>query len=173
MRRAPRPRSRAVGALVDNVAVNHSARKARAAAISLVALALGTTASAPAQSPDSSDWGYYGGDMFGQRFSSLDQINRSNVKRLQVAWIYRTGELGAGSAQARRLTFEATPVLAFGRLYLETGTNIVIALDPVSGRELWRYDPRTDRARRYAEYTSRGVSIWASSDPRRTGPCVR
>jgi quinoprotein glucose dehydrogenase len=139
----------------------------------LAALALGAAAATPAQSPEASDWGYYGGDMFGQRYSSLDQINRANVRRLTVAWTYRTGELGAGFAQARRLTFEATPVLAFGRLYLETGTNIVIALDPVTGREQWRFDPRVDRTRRYAESTSRGVSVWAATDPRRTGPCVR
>ena len=139
----------------------------------LAALALGAAAATPAQSPEASDWGYYGGDMFGQRYSSVDQINRANVRRLTVAWTYRTGELGAGFAQARRLTFEATPILAFGRLYLETGTNIVIALDPVSGSEQWRFDPRVDRTRRYAESTSRGVSVWAIADPRRTGPCVR
>lgn len=145
----------------------------RARALCLAALALGAAAATPAQSPEASDWGYYGGDMFGQRYSSLDQINRANVRHLSVAWTYRTGELGAGFAQARRLTFEATPVLAFGRLYLETGTNIVIALDPASGHELWRFDPRVDRTRRYAESTSRGVSVWASTDPRRIGPCPR
>src|SRR6201997_401704 len=158
--------SRSCAGLKDNAAMTRLT-------LCLAALALGAAAATPAQSPEASDWGYYGGDMFGQRYSSLDQITRANVRRLTVAWTYRTGELGAGFAQARRLTFEATPVLAFGRLYLETGTNIVIALDPVSGRELWRYDPRVDRARRYAEFTARGVSVWASSDPNRTGPCAR
>ena len=140
----------------------------------LAALALGAAAATPAQSPEASDWGYYGGDMFGQRHSSLDQINRANVRRLAVAWTYRTGELGAGFVQARRLTFEATPILAFGRLYLETGTNVVIALDPVTGREQWRFDPHVDRTRRYSESSSRGVSVWASTDPR-AGPksCLR
>lgn len=150
-----------------------SGRPRARVALSLAALALGAAARAPAQSPEASDWGYYGGDMFGQRFSSLDQINRANVRRLVVAWTYRTGELGAGYAQARRLTFEATPVLAFGRLYLETGTNIVIALDPATGREQWRFDPRVERTRRYSENTSRGVSVWASTDPRWSGPCAR
>src|SRR5437773_1559114 len=122
-----------------------------------------------AQSPDASDWGYYGGDAFGQRFSSLDEINRTNVSRLSVAWTYRTAELGAGLTRAGKLTFEATPVLAFGLLYLETGTNIVIALDPESGRARWRFDPRIDRARRYAEVSSRGVSVWESGEARRPG----
>ncbi|MGC1729878.1 MAG: pyrroloquinoline quinone-dependent dehydrogenase, partial [Steroidobacteraceae bacterium] len=126
-----------------------------------------------AQSPAASDWGYYGGDMFGQRFSSLDQINRGNVRQLAVAWTYRTGERGAHFARADRLTFEATPVLAYGRLYLETATNIVIALDPQSGQERWRFDPQVDRTRRYSDSAARGVSLWQSADPRASGACTR
>jgi len=41
---------------------------------------------ASAQSPDASDWGWYGGDVYGTRFSSLAEIDRSNVKGLRVAW---------------------------------------------------------------------------------------
>jgi quinoprotein glucose dehydrogenase len=126
-----------------------------------------------AQAPAASDWGYYGGDEFAQHFSSLDQINRGNVAQLSVAWIYRTGELGAGLASASRLTFEATPVQAFGLLYVETATNVVIALDPVSGRPRWRFDPQVDRTRRYAVVSSRGVSLWESTDPQRAGSCRR
>jgi len=129
------------------------------AALSQAALPRG----ALAQAPGSSDWGYYGGDALGQHFSSLDQINRGNVAGLVPAWTYRTGELGAGFASAGQLTFEATPVLAFGHLYLETATNVVIALDPESGRERWRFDPHIDRARRYAQASARGVSVWAAS----------
>ena len=138
-------------------------------ALSLIAAASG----ARAQAPGSSDWGFYGGDALGQHFSSLDQINRGNVTQLAPAWTYRTGELGAGFASAGKLTFEATPVLAFGLLYLETATNIVIALDPESGRERWRFDPHIDRARRYAEASARGVSVWAAREPAHPGACRR
>src|SRR5207237_432151 len=96
-----------------------------------------------------------------------------NVSRLKVVWTYRTGELGAGFTRAGKLTFEATPVLAFGLLYVETGTNIVIALDPESGHERWRVDPHIDRARHYAEASSRGVSVWESTDAGQTGLCRR
>src|SRR5690349_11132874 len=135
------------------------------AAIVSAALACIVTATVPAlaQSPDASDWGYYGGDSFGQRFSSLDEINRKNVTHLTVAWIYRTGENGAGFARASKLSFEATPVLGFGLLYVETPTNIIIALDPETGVQRWRYDPHIDRSRPYAEVSSRGVSIWEDS----------
>ena len=131
------------------------------------------TASLPAQTPAASDWGYYGGDALGQHFSTLDQINRSNVTHLEVAWTYRTGELGSGFVQAGKLTFEATPVLAFGLLYLETATNVVIALDPQSGRPRWRFDPKVDRMRYYAEATARGVSVWQSGTAGAGTPCRR
>ena len=126
-----------------------------------------------AQAPAASDWGYYGGDAFGQRFSSLDQINRGNVARLSVAWTYRTGELGAGLASAGKLTFEATPVLAFGMLYLESATNVVIALDPETGALRWRFDPHVDRTRHYAEASARGVSVWQAADASSGGACRR
>jgi quinoprotein glucose dehydrogenase len=131
------------------------------------------TAGTLAQTPDASDWGYYGGDMFGQRFSSLNEINRKNVAHLTVAWTYHTGETGAGFARANKMSFEATPVLAFGLLYLETPTNIIIALDPETGVQKWRFDPHIDRTRPYSEVSSRGVSIWEDSDSRHTGDCAR
>jgi quinoprotein glucose dehydrogenase len=134
---------------------------------------LGATVSAHAQAPADSDWGYYGGDALGQHYSSLAQIDRDNVAQLKVAWSYRTRELGAGFARAQQLSFEATPVLAFGRLYLATPTNIVVALDPASGHELWRYDPHIDRGEIYAQATSRGVSAWQDLDAREPAVCAR
>jgi quinoprotein glucose dehydrogenase len=124
-----------------------------------------------AQTLGSSDWGYYGGDALGQHFSSLDQINRGNVAHLDPVWTYRTGELGAGFASARKLTFEATPVIAFGLLYLETATNVVIALDPESGHERWRFDPHIDRVRPYAEASARGVSLWSAGNSAASDAC--
>jgi quinoprotein glucose dehydrogenase len=147
-------------------------RRVHAPGIVAALILAAATRGALAQAPLASDWGYYGGDALGQHFSSLDQINRGNVARLAPAWTYRTGELGAGFASAGQLTFEATPVLAFGRLYLETATNVVIALDPESGRERWRFDPHIDRARRYAEASARGVSAWAAGDAA-SGVCRR
>ena len=143
------------------------------AALLIALLAAAVPRMAPAQSPDASDWGNYGGDVFGTRFSSLAEIDRSNVRSLKVAWTYHTGELGAGLASEGKLTFEATPVLAFGSLILETSTNIVIALDPATGKERWRHDPHIDRKQRYTEATSRGVTVWEDATPGKTGACVR
>ena len=148
------------------------ARKSTFGSALLIVTVVWACGSARAQSPDASDWAYYGGDAFGQHYSSLDQIRRENVGNLTLAWTYRTGELGAGLARSSKLTFEATPVLAFGLLYLETATNIVIALNPETGVERWRYDPRIDRARLYSDVAGRGVSVWEDADPKHNGPCA-
>ncbi len=142
----------------------------------LLGTVLGLAASSPftsAQSPEASDWGYYGGDIFGEHYSNLDQIDRGNVAHLAIAWTYRTGELGAGLASADQLTFEATPVLAFGMLYLSTATDIVIALDPITGRARWRFDPHIDRRVEYSDVASRGVSVWQDPDIGPVGTCTR
>ena len=130
------------------------------------------TASTAGAAEEPGDWPYYGGDEFGQRFSPLDEITRDNVAGLEVAWTYRTGELGAGLAKRDAMAFEATPIHIEDTLYFSTPTNIVIALDASTGRERWRYDPRIDRAVRYAEATSRGVSYWADAEAPATAPCA-
>ena len=155
------------------MSLNKLTRPNYASVTALTAALLIVSGAGHAQSPDASDWGFYGGDAFGQHFSSLDQIKRENVGQLTVAWTYRTGELGEGFARNSKLTFEATPVLAFGLLYLETATNIVIALDPETGVQKWRYDPKIDRKRRYSDVAGRGVSVWEDTDPKRQGPCTR
>jgi quinoprotein glucose dehydrogenase len=121
---------------------------------------------------EEAQWGSYGGDPGGNRHSPLTQIDRRNVGQLKIAWTYRTGELGAGFARADKLAFEATPVMVRDSLYLSTPTNIVIALDPASGQQRWRYDPRIDRDRRYSEATSRGVSSWIDDVADPTAPCA-
>jgi quinoprotein glucose dehydrogenase len=120
-------------------------------------------AASRAQSPDTSDWGYYGGDIFAQRYSSLAEIDRDNVSQLAVAWQFRTGERGDA--------FEVTPVLAFGSLFLTTPASSVIALDPATGKQRWRFDPHIDRAYRSALASSRGVSIWEDSNA--SAECAR
>jgi quinoprotein glucose dehydrogenase len=70
------------------------------------------------------------------------------------------------------MAFEATPILIDATLYLTTPTDIVIAIDAASGAESWRYDPKIDRSKRYAEATSRGVSAWREPYPKAAGVCT-
>ncbi len=156
----------------DNGRMSRTDTALRIAGLALI-LATACVRTAVAQSPDASDWGAYGGDVYGNRFSSLDQIDRNNVAQLEVAWEFHTGELGEGFASAEELTFESTPVLAYGMLYLETATNIVIALDPESGKQRWRYDPRVDRSRHYSQAAARGVTVWEDQTPGKQGTCLR
>lgn len=129
---------------------------------------------APAEIETASDddWSFYGGDPGGSRFSSLAQITRENVAKLERVWTYRTGEMGQGLASAHKLAFEATPIYVRDTLYLSTPTNIVIALDPTTGRERWRFDPRISRSVHYSETTSRGVSSWIDTNASPTQPCA-
>src|ERR1700731_1562107 len=113
-----------------------------------------------------SDWPNYGNDPGGMRHSVLSQINRENVARLKVAWIYHTGDLSAGNDGRRRSGFETTPILIDGKLYLTTPFNRVIALDPATGRELWSYDPRIDQSLDYGDgLINRGAATWLDPLP--------
>jgi quinoprotein glucose dehydrogenase len=105
---------------------------------------------------------------------STHQIDRNNVKNLKVAWIYRTGDLSDGQNARSSSAFQCTPLLVDGTLYLVTPFNRVIALDPVTGKERWVFDPKIDLKRGYDnQLNSRGVSTWV--DPRRKEgePCRR
>jgi quinoprotein glucose dehydrogenase len=113
------------------------------------------------------DWPAYGRDAGGSRYSPLAQINRTNVDRLKIAWTYRTGAGEVKALSARIATFESTPILVDGLLYLTTPYNRVIALDPATGGERWSYDPQVALGRLYSELTSRGASAWPATNDKR------
>jgi quinoprotein glucose dehydrogenase len=105
-------------------------------------------------------WAFYGHDAAGTRYSTLKQITTDNVSRLDVVWTYHTGALSPETVLNEKAAFEATPVLYDRLLYLSTPFNQVIALDPGTGREQWKFDPEVDRTHGYSEVTSRGVAVW-------------
>ena len=108
-----------------------------------------------------SEWTAYGGDGRGQRYAPLTQITPQNVGNLELAWSFRTGELGQGFPRAKdALTFEATPLLIGSTLYVSTATGKVFALDATRGTERWHFDAQLDKVRDYSEMTTRGVSYW-------------
>jgi quinoprotein glucose dehydrogenase len=83
------------------------------------------------------------------------------------------GALTPKSDLNSKAAFEATPILVGGTLYLSTPFNQVIALDPVTGQQRWKYDPYVDRTRDYSEVASRGVSTWLDSQRQSGDPCRR
>ncbi|HEX7941671.1 MAG TPA: PQQ-binding-like beta-propeller repeat protein, partial [Gemmatimonadaceae bacterium] len=82
---------------------------------------------------DGKNWITYGRDYTNQRWSPLTQINASNVKNLRVAWMHQTGISRLGS-------FETSPVVVDGVMYLTTPYNTAIAADARTGRQIWRYE---------------------------------
>ena len=100
---------------------------------------------------DPSAWLMYGGNYQSWRFSPLKDLNRQNIKKLQVAWIFQTGIPSQ---------LEASPIVADGILYLTASYNHLFALDAATGEPLWRYDhPLPDDLRVCCGPTNRGVAI--------------
>jgi quinoprotein glucose dehydrogenase len=109
------------------------------------------------------EWPVFGGDQAGSKYSTLTQINKENVKNLKVAWEWRTGEKPLEQFHTTPAVFEVTPVMVDGTLYLSTPYNRVVALDPVTGKERWSYDPKAYEAGQVPNGTGfvhRGVAFW-------------
>src|ERR1700752_96991 len=88
------------------------------------------------------DWPVYAHDPSGQRYSPLTQINTKNVARLKLAWQYGNDPTGIDlNPTTRALTAtEAVPIMADGVLFTPTVHHTIVALDPQTGREIWKYD---------------------------------
>jgi quinoprotein glucose dehydrogenase len=121
------------------------------------------------------DWSAYGRDLAGTRFSPLTQISPANVASLKPAWTFHTGDISDGKVKGGgpRSGFETTPLVIDGRMYLTTPFNRVIALDAASGRQLWAYDPKLDRAQPYGDgLINRGLVAWRDPAAGKAKPCA-
>jgi len=103
------------------------------------------------------NWLSHGRTYDEQRFSSLDEIDTSNVGDLGLAWYFDV---------PTRRGMEATPIVADGTMFVTGSWSIVYALDAATGRELWRYDPQVPK--QWAQYAccdavNRGAAIWENS----------
>ncbi len=96
-------------------------------------------------------WADYAGASDASQYSSLAQVDRSNVGRLQVAWSYPTGD-------GNKYLFN--PIVVDRTMYVLAHNNSIVALDATSGKELWRHppDPKTTLI------TNRGINYWESAD---------
>ena len=111
-----------------------------------------------------SDWPNYGRDESGTRYAPTNQINRNNVAYLEQAWEYHTGDFSDGSDGRPETTFQATPIVVDGILYLATVYGRVIALNPDTGTEIWKYDAGIDPTVKRGEFANRGVTYWKATD---------
>ena len=106
------------------------------------------------------DWAVWGADQGGSRFSPLADLTAANVGDLRPAWTYRTGIAPDG----KKGGLEVTPLMVGGRLYICNNMSMVDALDPETGRRLWRFDPHVD-VREIGARTCRGVAIVRTGGP--------
>ncbi len=103
-------------------------------------------------------WTHYGGSPDQTRYSSLRQIDKSNVSRLAVAWTYDSGETGGLQTQ---------PIVVDDVLFGYTPTHKTFALRADTGERLWTFDPKIE-----GRGANRGLMYWSSGDDRRVFAAV-
>ncbi|MGQ0672045.1 MAG: pyrroloquinoline quinone-dependent dehydrogenase [Hyphomicrobium sp.] len=96
------------------------------------------------------DWLVHGRDYSSRRFSPLREVTTTNVRRLVPKWIYQTGTAA---------TFQTTPLVADGIMYVSAPGSHVMAVDALSGRELWRYEHKSRAAKMCCGPANRGVAL--------------
>ncbi|MFY8051793.1 MAG: PQQ-binding-like beta-propeller repeat protein, partial [Armatimonadaceae bacterium] len=96
----------------------------------------------------SEDWRVVGNDSGGMRYSTLNQINRSNISKLRKVWEFTVDDA------SERSTLECTPIVVSGVMYLTSVNQKVIALQAATGKTIWQFDPS-------AGGVNRGVAYWS------------
>ena len=122
--------------------------------------AIAPPSTASTDMPDD-EWHQYGRTTRGTRYARLDQINPSNVGKLEKVWHARTNRPGA---------FKSTPIQVGDLLYICTAFNFVQALDAETGELRWEFDSKSTAVKRGFTYNCRGVSYFKTA-PEHTGDC--
>src|SRR6202158_5738054 len=123
------------------------------ATVGRIALEAAVPLSFGASALEQQDWSAYGGAPESNHYSKLSQINKSNVKRLAVAWSFDTQEDGV---------LQASPIVVAGVLYGLTPTQKVFALDAVTGKLLWKFDSGIAGTQ-----PDRGLAYWSDGKDKR------
>lgn len=123
------------------------------------AVALGSVTLAAQRGAPAGEWPTYGGDLGHTRYAPLDEITAANFADLEVAWRFKTDNLGPRP----EYTFQSTPLVVKGRMYSTAGSRrAVVALDAATGELKWTYSldegPRGAAAPR--QLSGRGLAYW-------------
>ncbi|HEX8030133.1 MAG TPA: PQQ-binding-like beta-propeller repeat protein [Vicinamibacterales bacterium] len=137
--------------------------------VGVLALVVGiATVSTRGQAPAAKvgEWPTYGGDLASTRYSPLDQINASNFSKLQLAFRFKTENLGPRP----EFQFQSTPLMVNGRLFTTAGTRrAAVALSATTGEMLWMHSvdegKRGEAAPR--QLSGRGLSYWTDGKEER------
>jgi len=141
------------------------------AAMALTIILASSTPLAAQQGVSDGQWRYYGGDAGSTKYAALDQITAENVSNLTTQWFWSSPE-NARIAENRRLgsfAYESTPLLIDGVLYVSSSHSDVIAINPVTGEQIWTHDTESWKAGRPTNlgFVHRGVAYWADGDDKR------
>ena len=112
------------------------------------------------------DWPIYGGGPESARYSTLTQINRNNVRNLEVAWTFDSKDAYRGSEM------QCNPLIVNGVLYATTPKSNVLALNAATGKLIWRFDPHQGR-KVLGKIRNRGVTYWSDGRQSRIFVAVR
>ena len=107
------------------------------------------------------EWRTYGANLRNHRYAPLDQINKDNFSKLEVAWRFKTDALGPRP----EFNLESTPLMAGGVLYSTAGSRrAVVALDAATGEMLWMHSLNEGRRGEAAprQLSGRGLAYWSS-----------
>lgn len=116
----------------------------------LIAGAVGTSISGPGDS-DPNNWTQYHRTSNAWRYSPLEQINKSNVKKLKAAWIHQPGDITAGLI--------STPLVKDGVMYYVAPNNNIFAVNAVNGETIWHYQPKLDPVSSQSFYATLSRSL--------------
>ncbi|MCI0336388.1 MAG: PQQ-binding-like beta-propeller repeat protein [Acidobacteria bacterium] len=106
------------------------------------------------------EWKMFGGGADNIHYSTLSQINRENLRQLEVAWTYDTGDAFPNSEM------QCNPIIVDGVLYATTPKLRVIALNAENGRLIWSFDPNEGK-KALGKMRNRGVTYWGNGNDRR------
>jgi quinoprotein glucose dehydrogenase len=128
--------------------------------VALLALAAGPQDRPSAQADTSGEWRSYGADLASTRYKPFDQINKDNFNNLEVAWRFKTDNLGPRP----EFNFQSTPLMVGGWIYTTAGTRrAVVALDAATGEMKWMHSE--DEGKRGEEaprqLSGRGLAYWS------------
>ena len=116
----------------------------------------------------SEEWPYYAADAKSSKYAPLSQIDGTNFARLQEVWRYQPPDKEIAEREYMWTdTNKGTPLMVDGVLYYGSPFNILCAVDPTNGQELWTFDPQVWE--NYEGFTGilRGIAYWQSGDKKR------
>jgi len=130
------------------------------ALVTLCVIVAATTRAVAQSGARNGEWRTYGGDLGNTRYAPLDQINRDNFNDLEIAWRFKTDNLGPRP----EYNFQSTPLMVNGKLYTTAGSRrAVVSLDAATGEMLWVHSEnegaRGDAAPR--QLSGRGLAYWS------------